>query len=369
MGTPTYASINVMSGHTPSRRDDLEALGYVICELILSLASGAKGGKDNLLPWSGAKSDDELLMMKKLDMDATKRSKSNLFGLLKACGSDVVMENYFNSVMALKYTATPDYDSLCCYLKKLVVTVQSNRGKSNAKKPAAKSATKSPMRKSPLCPTSRHAKLEESDSDESVVDIASTMNEKPAVKSPKKQRVVAEKVVPPRRSTRNTTKISREIATQTDPVDILEIDDEKDNSMDWEKIESDENEPPLETSTLDKACLELLIVEGPHEGQVIPIGGHYNDTIVVGKDPQTNSKPSTKDAFGVSLPNDRLASSLHAKFTLTSKKTVHSIRVTDMSSTNGTYVKGSILAKGKSMQAFPGDRIKIGDSVFKIKKS
>ena len=31
VGTPTYASLNVMGGHTPSRRDDLEALGYVFC--------------------------------------------------------------------------------------------------------------------------------------------------------------------------------------------------------------------------------------------------------------------------------------------------------------------------------------------------
>ena len=367
VGTPTYASINVMSGHTASRRDDLEALGYVICEIILSLASGVKGGKDNLLPWSGAKSDDELLRMKQLDMDATKRSKSKLFGMLKACGTDVVMGNYFDSVMGLKYTATPDYDSLCCYLKKLIVTVQSSGGKSNARKSAVKSPIKSPLRKSPLRRTSRHAKREESDSDDSVVIIEPSTNEKPAAKSPKKQRFTAEKAAP-RRTTRNTTKASREIATQTDPTDILDVDDDEDNKMDWEKIESDENEPPPAALTRGKACLQLEIIEGPHQGKVISMGGHYDDTIVVGKDPKANSKPSTKDAFGVSLPNDNLASSLHAKFTLTSKKTVHSIKVTDMSSTNGTYVKGSALAKGKSMQAFPGDRVKIGDSVFKIKK-
>jgi pSer/pThr/pTyr-binding forkhead associated (FHA) protein len=53
---------------------------------------------------------------------------------------------------------------------------------------------------------------------------------------------------------------------------------------------------------------------------------------------------------------------------LTSKKTVHSIKVTDMSSTNGTFVNGTLLNKGKSRQVFPGDKIKVGDSVFEIKR-
>ena len=86
VGTPTYASLNVMGGHTPSRRDDLEALGYVICEVILLLiqSSGGskrkgKGGDEDVLPWSQAKSDDELCQIKQQEMDKSKRSKSALF--------------------------------------------------------------------------------------------------------------------------------------------------------------------------------------------------------------------------------------------------------------------------------------------------
>ncbi|ACI64653.1 protein kinase, partial [Thalassiosira pseudonana CCMP1335] len=108
VGTPSYTSINVMSGHTPSRRDDLEALGYVVND-------------DNILPWSAAKSDDELLKMKLQEMDKSKRSKSKFFTRLKAAGTDTVMVNYFNAVQSLKYAETPDYDALRCYLKKLVV--------------------------------------------------------------------------------------------------------------------------------------------------------------------------------------------------------------------------------------------------------
>lgn len=413
VGTPTYASLNVMEGHIPSRRDDLEALGYVICEVILNLIANKKGDNknkgssatDNLLPWSKATSDVQLLNVKKQEMDVKKRSKSQLFAMLKACGSDVVMGNYFSHVMGLKYAATPDYEVLCCYLKKLIVTTQSSNGVGVGQS-VKESKSKSPLRKSPVrrSITGKHsAKDEESDDDVIVIenprstakspvrksphrrvssktpnnqesnDVADNeeSNKKPAAKTKKQKVTSAEMTSAPRRSTRN--KSAREIATQTDPEDWMEVQDDKSDpsdSMDWEKVESDENDPPSPeaAAVAKKACLVLEVTEGPYQGKAISMGGDYNNVIVVGKDPQANIKPSTRNAFGFPLPGDESASSLHAKFDLTSKKTVHSIKVTDMSSTNGTFVNGSMLAKGKSKQAFPGDRIKIGDSVFKIKK-
>lgn len=394
-GTPTYASLNVMSGHTCSRRDDLEALGYVICELIVGLA------KQGELPWSCAKSDDELLKMKSLEMDEKKRSKSKLFAVLKGCGADVVMNNYFKEVMGYKYSEAPDYDSLGCYLKKLIVTLSSGGDKRTAakspvknsvrksprrvskqakdedpdpedvvvmedRKPAAKKTTKSPLRR-----TTRQAKREESDDDIIVID--SDLDDTPTVKTPKKLRVAAEKAAP-RRTARNTTKSSREIATQTDPVDIMDVesedieDDADIRNMDWEKIESDENEPPTTAAASRKAKLKIVVVEGPHAGEECFLGGHYSDSIVIGKNPKANSKPSTKDASAFSLSEDEYVSSLHAKLVLTSNKSIHSIKVTDMSSANGTFVGGTALAKGKSKQAFPGNRIKVGDTVLEIKK-
>ena len=54
-GTPGYVSMSVHEGNTPSRRDDLEALGNVL----LSLAY------QGILPWLQATSADECLNLKK----------------------------------------------------------------------------------------------------------------------------------------------------------------------------------------------------------------------------------------------------------------------------------------------------------------
>jgi serine/threonine protein kinase len=54
-GTPTYCSISVHDGNQPSPKDDLEGLGYVLLYLLT-------GGS---LPWNIAKTDAELLRIKK----------------------------------------------------------------------------------------------------------------------------------------------------------------------------------------------------------------------------------------------------------------------------------------------------------------
>lgn len=385
VGTPSYTSINVMSGHTPSRRDDLEALGYVVSELILILAASSGSGKngssklkgknsgdeddDNILPWSAAKSDDELLKMKLQEMDKSKRSKSKFFTRLKAAGTDTVMVNYFNAVQSLKYAETPDYDALRCYLKKLVVTVESSGVEAVAA--SASRASPKPVKNAPSRRKQTPRKYHDLDNEEVVV-VDEDLDRKPS--ATKKPKMVVEREGVARRSGRRTNNPNaREIGTQTDEVINVDSDDDDDDAMDWEKTSADENVAPTHAAAASKsvargkAHLKLEITDGPHKGQVVFLGGIHADTIVIGRDP-SNAKASTKDADKFALEDDGTASSVHAKLILTSKKTLHSIKVTDMSSTNGTFVNGSMLGKGKSKQAFAGDRIMIGDSAFLIKK-
>mmetsp|Transcript_27555 Transcript_27555/g.55276 ORF Transcript_27555/g.55276 Transcript_27555/m.55276 type:complete len:622 (-) Transcript_27555:127-1992(-) len=387
VGTPTYASLNVMGGHTPSRRDDLEALGYVICEVILLLLVQSGGGRkrkgkggeteEDVLPWSHAKSDDELYQIKQQEMDKSKRSKSTLFSELKAAGGvDVPMGKYFNEVMNLEYAEKPDYDSLRGHLNKIVVAVTMSSGgkkvaaatRGGSKKAAAASPKKAAAApaapaaaagKSPRRNPSRRTKEKEQSSQSSV---SSDEN----VENCKKQKVS-----------------SRTIATQTDDGMICLLDDsseEEENEvqdMDWEVLDNNDNDdnvaPAAAAASRSKsAFLKLEVISGSQKGQEVSFGGNYPDTVVVGREPSSSTAKALKDSAKLALTQDDRVSSIHAKFVIASKKNLHSVRVTDMSSFSSdeaTLVNGTRLASGKSRQAFVGDKITVGGSILQVKRA
>ena len=66
-GTPLYSSLHVHDGQTHSRRDDLEALGYIIGELLMKLVAAAnhEDAHDVHLPWSNGTSDEHVAKLKK----------------------------------------------------------------------------------------------------------------------------------------------------------------------------------------------------------------------------------------------------------------------------------------------------------------
>lgn len=390
VGTPTYASLNVMGGHTPSRRDDLEALGYVLCELILLLVRSDDGvggrkrkgkGDDatnnqDVLPWSHANSDKELYQIKQQEMDKSKRSKSALFTELKAAGGvDVLMGKYFNEVMDLEYAEKPDYNSLRGHLNKIVVVttlsaagggkvaaVAASRG--GAKKAAASpkkpptAAAAAIARKSPRRNPSRRKKENERTSDSSV---SSDEN----VENCKKQKVS-----------------SRTIATQTDDGmicldDSSEEEGDEVQEMDWEVVDNgnDGNVAPAAAAVAagrsKSAFLKLEVISGSQRGLEVSFGGDYPDTVVVGREPSSSTAKALKDSAKLALTQDDSVSSIHAKFVISSKKNLHSVRVTDMSSScnDETLVNGTRLASGKSRQAFVGDQITVGRSILQVKRA
>ena len=107
-GTARYASINALNGLSQSRRDDLEATGYLLLYFLR--------GK---LPWQGipAKTKDERfkkIMQKKIDTPLSELCQ----------GFPSEFEKYLKYTRKLSYEEDPDYQ----FLKNLLLTVLNNEG-------------------------------------------------------------------------------------------------------------------------------------------------------------------------------------------------------------------------------------------------
>lgn len=99
IGTARYMSVNTHMGREQSRRDDLEALGYVIIYLM-------RGS----LPWQGLPATDHRERMKKI---GDLKRKLPIEEICDRCPEEFA--NYLRYVKNLDFYEAPDYD----YLKKL----------------------------------------------------------------------------------------------------------------------------------------------------------------------------------------------------------------------------------------------------------
>lgn len=114
-GTARYASLNVHMGIEPSRRDDIESIGYMLIYLIK--------GK---LPWQGIKKDKIDINKKKDEMKLNKeKDQLELIGDVKMSTSmeelckDIppIFKDYINYARGLKFKEKPNYN----YLKDLLL--------------------------------------------------------------------------------------------------------------------------------------------------------------------------------------------------------------------------------------------------------
>ncbi len=95
-GTARYASLNTHLGATPSRRDDLESLGYV---LVYLLAGG--------LPWQGLRAASEARRR-----DLIRDAKASTSPEQLCAGLPPELSSYLARVRALGFEEEPDYGSL-----------------------------------------------------------------------------------------------------------------------------------------------------------------------------------------------------------------------------------------------------------------
>ena len=110
-GTARYASLNTHLGAEQSRRDDLEALGFVLIYFL-------KG----CLPWQGLKAKDK---EQKYEAIKNKKKETSIETLCESLPSEFV--TYLNTCRKLRFDENPDYN----YLKSLFKGLLARSGYEN----------------------------------------------------------------------------------------------------------------------------------------------------------------------------------------------------------------------------------------------
>lgn len=341
-GTPMYVSLNVHKGETASRRDDLEALGYLIVELLMQIACGKPS--TDLLPWSAGKSDEEIGDIKEGQVNDL---ESRFYSTMGGPSVAAVVRRYMNEVFSYSYKKEPDYESLKQILLELEVP------KAAAPKPAAK-ARATPAKKVASKSTS----------------TPSTSTR--AKRTTRSQSTVADEDESPAKAARAASPI--EIDDSDDEDDLHSAHDETVfydtqegggvESMDWEMI-SDENQEPVDSKPRAFVGVKICVEDGPHKGESVTLVQGKSDTVVIGKHPRPGP-----GQLGLALTNDSEVDDSHVKLELgVGRKNLVSVNVTDLKSSSGSFVGSEKIRKGKDYRVFCGQSVRIGDSTFAIKKA
>lgn len=368
-GTPLYASLNVHELHTPSRRDDLESIGYIIAELIIRIIAATngttskyEGNNDEMpsyLPWSHEPSDEAIGEMKRKQVE---NLNSEFYKRLGDKKTAKIMNIYFKKVMNYGYKQTPDYDELEKILCNLTVMAQNKK-----KKPAA--AAKSKIKNTT---TSVSRKRRSSDRLSSKRAAAAALKndeelEEDDEESPAKiQKVIAI-------DDDDVEHFADAVEGSPEQMDIdsqpsVEFQDANEN-MDWEPttninstLHDQENHEPETSKRGEGLGVRIVIEEGPHTGEEFILQQKGCQKIVVGREPKSSRTEST-----YCLPHDDEISGTHARLTLkVTSRQVCSVTVTDLRSTNGIMVGSNKVKKGGSVQAFVNDKIYLGKSTFSL---
>jgi len=151
------------------------------------------------------------------------------------------------------------------------------------------------------------------------------------------------------------------------PADPMDVDEdcqscgEDGNEMDWVEV-SDENDAPSAPKTKPRQGVNIVLLDGPHQGATFSLTKDTAETFVLG----TNPRPKSGESFRLSDDDD--VDSSHAKFVLHATKQLCSVKVTDLKSSSGTFVNGQKIPKGKDRQVFVNDKITVGHSTMQIRK-
>jgi serine/threonine protein kinase len=367
LGTPLYASLNVHNGQKTSFRDDLEALGYVIAELIHQLVSG---DDQQQLPWANERSDDAIGSMKEKQVN---NHKSDFYSGMGTGKTASLLSEFITEVQSYTFKQRPDYEKLAKILSQLetsrctkasstsTAVSRPPRTSTKAQKTTTKRArSKAPPVAAPANSKSRRKYDSEDDSDDSddPMDWDYTdENSQPKTKSDNNQD-----------SNKMTAREQRAARRRNNSDNVIVIDDDDDDDDDEAipaaSASAKKKSGKVHSTTSDSAASGLSTVgvvieveQGPHEGERFTLSSGDRDTVVVG------TNPSGGSLTGIVLKKDKSLKSSHVKLELSVKRNVVSVNVTDKSK-GDTCINGTTV---KSSKAFIHDRISIGETVLVIK--
>ena len=339
-GTPMYASLHIHNGETASRRDDLEALGFVMAELIMKIASGNASME---LPWSDGASDEAIGQMKS---NLVNNVNSSFYKHLGGPAVVKIIKKYIDTVHGYTFKQVPDYDQLV----KLV------------------SAIKIPT---PKAPTPRKTSKKAAAVSKATFTPAPTDSKRVTRSRARGSGSADEEESSPRKMARDDNYMETEVAKiDEDPVSSAQpfaatplCDDSFETAvMDWEAL-PDENEDPEPDQKPEAVFGVTLVVDaGPEKGTAVNLVQGRCETIVIGR------KPVVKGGeVALELARDKDVDDSHIRMDLSITKKLIGVVVTDLNSSNGSYIGSEKIRSGKDWKIFRGDTVRIGNSVLRVK--
>jgi serine/threonine protein kinase len=372
-GTPLYASLRVHGGKKCSYRDDLEALGYVVAELLIQLSSGDASKQ---LPWSEGHSDEEIASKKRALVENPDSIFYHELGNSKTAAS---FSEFLTTVRSYTFKQQPNYEELEEILRKLSVprptspkasrvTLKVASNNNSPRRTSARQArndgvtkrgrtsqtvgTQTDENKPSASKVGRwgdgsmNVKSNVEESGEAIEMDWELLNENDEPFTDKKPRARAcrepthrkERVIINERTSRRQKTITHE--------EVITIDDD-----------DNEEEMPNESGRLQRRGVKVCVVLGPHKGECFELEVGATETYVIG------SNPSSRVGTTLALAKDKTLDPTHVRLDLSVKRRMKpSVSVTDKSK-GKTYVNASAVT---STKAFMNDTIKIGSTTLKV---
>ena len=364
VGTPAYVSLNIHESHTPSRRDDIESLGYVVCKLLLLKNLSTT---DAILPWENSNSDEAVFKQKKVCRDDI---SSALYSTMAKKDQNTMFQ-FFDICEKMSYDTKPDYEKM----KNLLLSLVGSKGDSTLK-----AASKRKARLSPIEPVTPVRPSRRKDEKKAVIEVDS--DEDLSLEPPTPAVTFRRQGL--RTKTDNNVKIGSNTAIEpcihvrkqiSQKKDVINIESDSDDEsfktalvrMDSQATEKEN----IETSnTQDRPVARLVVIDGPLVGQALDV--YKTDSeIVIGRNPKAKSKRFKNDEIIYwTLAEDSSMSSTHVslkKYVSKYSDSAVSFSVTDLESTNGTFINDREIYRPKRI--FAGEHVTIGLTTIKVKKS